>query len=197
MFDKGRHAQCVVLDPPRSSHGSALLVTCTGGQASSSLHMARAICRRAERVVVPLVQQGSLSGDVGIYMNRLSDYLFTAARLAVRADVIGHWSSVCAFGCLCHAMPCHAMQTINMPNPGRAGQAGRQGGGHIQKGVTASGQRQCFRRGTRTGDRIAAGQCSSASGGHCRQRDKWLELGAGQIRPSDVRVYSAGIGRIC
>jgi cob(I)alamin adenosyltransferase len=32
---------------------------------------------------VPLVQQGSVSSDVGIYLNRLSDYLFTAARLAV------------------------------------------------------------------------------------------------------------------
>lgn len=32
---------------------------------------------------MPLVQQGSVSSDVGIYLNRLSDYLFTAARLAV------------------------------------------------------------------------------------------------------------------
>lgn len=62
---------------------NTMCVTIAGGQASSFLHMARSICRRAERAVVPLVQQGSVSADVGVYMNRLSDYLFTAARMAV------------------------------------------------------------------------------------------------------------------
>lgn len=58
-------------------HGDA------GGQASSYLHMARSICRRAERAVVPLIGKGSVHEDVGVFLNRLSDYLFTAARMAV------------------------------------------------------------------------------------------------------------------
>ena len=46
--------------------------------------MARSICRRAERAVVPLVLAESVEDSVSVYLNRLSDYLFTAARLAVR-----------------------------------------------------------------------------------------------------------------
>lgn len=51
-----------------------------GGQAAALLHMARSICRRAERSTVPLVKAGSTDAAVGTYLNRLSDYLFTAAR---------------------------------------------------------------------------------------------------------------------
>mmetsp|Transcript_6527 Transcript_6527/g.18801 ORF Transcript_6527/g.18801 Transcript_6527/m.18801 type:complete len:83 (+) Transcript_6527:558-806(+) len=56
----------------------------SGGQASAFLHVARSTCRRAERAVVPLVQSGSVHTDVGVFMNRLSDYLFTAARIAAK-----------------------------------------------------------------------------------------------------------------
>lgn len=56
----------------------------SGGQASAFLHMARSICRRAERAVVPLIGQGSVHEDVGVFLNRLSDYLFTAARMAAK-----------------------------------------------------------------------------------------------------------------
>ena len=58
----------------------------TGGHASAALHMARSICRRAERAVVPLTLAGSAEQAVAVYLNRLSDYLFTAARLAVRTS---------------------------------------------------------------------------------------------------------------
>jgi cob(I)alamin adenosyltransferase len=51
-----------------------------GGVASASLHVARAICRRAERSVVPLVLEGECEDAAAIYLNRLSDYLFVAAR---------------------------------------------------------------------------------------------------------------------
>ena len=45
--------------------------------------MARAICRRAERSVIPLVSAGTVDLAVGVYLNRLSDYLFVLARVAV------------------------------------------------------------------------------------------------------------------
>jgi len=51
-----------------------------GGVPAASLHMARAVCRRAERAVVPLVLGGDCEDAVAIYLNRLSDYLFIAAR---------------------------------------------------------------------------------------------------------------------
>jgi len=58
----------------------------SGGFASSHLHLARAACRRAERSVIPLVSQGSTDVQVSIYLNRLSDYLFTIARVAAKQD---------------------------------------------------------------------------------------------------------------
>ena len=56
---------------------------CVGGLASSHLHVARAICRRAERSTTPLVSAGMTDQTVGRYLNRLSDYLFVLARFVV------------------------------------------------------------------------------------------------------------------
>ena len=56
----------------------------SGGPAASFLHMSRSICRRAERSVVPLARDGSTDQSVAVYLNRLSDYLFTAARHAAQ-----------------------------------------------------------------------------------------------------------------
>ena len=52
-----------------------------GGHASvSHLHIARCICRRAERCCVRLETETKESGIVIKYLNRLSDYLFVLAR---------------------------------------------------------------------------------------------------------------------
>ncbi|QAU49432.1 cob(I)yrinic acid a,c-diamide adenosyltransferase [Bradyrhizobium guangzhouense] len=55
-----------------------------GTPAAAYLHVARTICRRAERVMVELAAQpGETVGAAGIqYMNRLSDFLFVASRAA-------------------------------------------------------------------------------------------------------------------
>ena len=52
-----------------------------GTAGASHLHHARAVCRRAERRVVTLARRSAVDPDVLRYLNRLSDYLFAAARL--------------------------------------------------------------------------------------------------------------------
>ncbi|KDD72581.1 hypothetical protein H632_c3168p1, partial [Helicosporidium sp. ATCC 50920] len=52
---------------------------------AAALHAARSVARRAERSVTPLVREGAVDPEVGIFLNRASDYLFTAARLAAKA----------------------------------------------------------------------------------------------------------------
>ena len=52
----------------------------TGGRASAQLHVARTVCRRAERRTVGLVQDGVCDPNALRYLNRLSDFFFTAAR---------------------------------------------------------------------------------------------------------------------
>lgn len=53
-----------------------------GGPAGAGLHLARASCRRAERAAVELAGKDKVPQAVLVYLNRLSDYLFTAARWA-------------------------------------------------------------------------------------------------------------------
>ncbi|RLK51322.1 ATP:cob(I)alamin adenosyltransferase [Alkalispirillum mobile] len=56
-----------------------------GSPAASHCHLARAICRRAERLVVALnASDGPVSEPLLSYMNRLSDLLFVAARCIAR-----------------------------------------------------------------------------------------------------------------
>lgn len=59
---------------PRGSKGAALL------------HQARAVCRRAERELVTLSREEAVSPIHLKYLNRLSDYLFVAARVQNRCD---------------------------------------------------------------------------------------------------------------
>ena len=52
-----------------------------GTPAAAYLHLARTICRRAERITVELKDSGeSVSPEVLSYINRLSDFLFVASR---------------------------------------------------------------------------------------------------------------------
>ena len=54
-----------------------------GGSASAAhLHHARTIARRAERLMVGLAQREQVSRPALVYINRLSDFLFIAARYA-------------------------------------------------------------------------------------------------------------------
>ncbi|MCU0627728.1 MAG: cob(I)yrinic acid a,c-diamide adenosyltransferase [Gemmatimonadaceae bacterium] len=53
-----------------------------GTPKASALHVARTVCRRAERRVVTLRHQEDIPELVVIYLNRLSDLLFTLARVA-------------------------------------------------------------------------------------------------------------------
>jgi cob(I)alamin adenosyltransferase len=53
-----------------------------GAPKAAALHVARTVCRRAERHVVTLQRSVELPALVVIYLNRLSDLLFTLARLA-------------------------------------------------------------------------------------------------------------------
>jgi cob(I)alamin adenosyltransferase len=53
-----------------------------GTPAAAHLHLARTVCRRAERWVVSLAREEPANPQVGIYLNRLSDFLFVAARAA-------------------------------------------------------------------------------------------------------------------
>jgi cob(I)alamin adenosyltransferase len=51
-----------------------------GSNAVSFCHIARCICRRAERLAVHLSEDSFVDDKVVIYLNRLSDYLFTLSR---------------------------------------------------------------------------------------------------------------------
>ena len=51
-----------------------------GSNAISFCHIARCVCRRAERITVHLAEESPVDEKVNIYLNRLSDYLFTLAR---------------------------------------------------------------------------------------------------------------------
>ncbi len=53
-----------------------------GTAKAAALHQARTVCRRAERSVVHLAHEAEVPSSFVVYLNRLSDLLFTLARLA-------------------------------------------------------------------------------------------------------------------
>jgi cob(I)alamin adenosyltransferase len=57
-----------------------------GGPAASACHVARAVCRRAERRCWSLARTESVSPETLKYLNRLSDLLFVMARVLARHE---------------------------------------------------------------------------------------------------------------
>ena len=60
----------------------------SGHQISSLCHIARTICRRAERSIVALSEKEKLSGTPIMFLNRLSDYLFVLSRKILQENNI-------------------------------------------------------------------------------------------------------------
>lgn len=57
-----------------------------GSRAAALCHVARTVCRRAERSMITLASQETLEPLAQVYLNRLSDLLFVLARVVNRAD---------------------------------------------------------------------------------------------------------------
>lgn len=53
-----------------------------GSPGAAALHVARTVCRRAEREVLRFREFSDVAGNTLVYLNRLSDWLFMAARFA-------------------------------------------------------------------------------------------------------------------
>ena len=51
-----------------------------GSPAAAQIHVARAVCRRAEREVITAAGKEAIPHEAIVFLNRLSDYLFTLAR---------------------------------------------------------------------------------------------------------------------
>jgi cob(I)alamin adenosyltransferase len=60
-----------------------------GTPKAAALHLARTVCRRAERSVVRLAHESEVHDLFIVYLNRLSDLLFALARLANHRDGAG------------------------------------------------------------------------------------------------------------
>jgi cob(I)alamin adenosyltransferase len=57
-----------------------------GNVAAATCHVARTVCRRAERIVVSLAREEAINPPVIKYLNRLSDLLFVLCRVLSRQD---------------------------------------------------------------------------------------------------------------
>lgn len=57
-----------------------------GDEFAARLHMARAVCRRTERLAVALYDMGENTGNWIPYLNRLSDYLFVLIRFYTNSN---------------------------------------------------------------------------------------------------------------
>ncbi len=60
-----------------------------GSRAAAAAHLARTVCRRAERAVIALGREATVSDATRIYLNRLSDLLFVLGRTLNREAGLG------------------------------------------------------------------------------------------------------------
>ncbi len=67
-----------------------------GSPSAAHLHLARTVCRRAERLVVALAHRDPVPPDLIVYLNRLSDFLFVLARAVNRRGGVADvpWSGL-------------------------------------------------------------------------------------------------------
>jgi cob(I)alamin adenosyltransferase len=77
-------ADCDEANAPLSELKSFILPG--GSEQASRLHIARAVCRRAERDVLEAARQRPVNPLAVVYLNRLSDLLFILARVASNGD---------------------------------------------------------------------------------------------------------------
>jgi cob(I)alamin adenosyltransferase len=80
-------AQVEALEQVIDTHGAKLptlknFILPGGTPKAGALHLARTVCRRAERAVVGLARRETISPTIVPYLNRLSDLLFVLARAA-------------------------------------------------------------------------------------------------------------------
>ena len=80
--DRIRELEQAIDDAERELEPLKAFILPGGTPKSAALHVARTVCRRAERRVVQLQHQDPIPDLAVIYLNRLSDLLFTLARLA-------------------------------------------------------------------------------------------------------------------
>lgn len=59
-----------------------------GSRVAAALHVARTVCRRAERRIVQLSKKGEIGTTPVVYINRLSDLLFVTARYANKLESV-------------------------------------------------------------------------------------------------------------
>jgi cob(I)alamin adenosyltransferase len=57
-----------------------------GGGAAAAVHVGRAVCRRAERILLTLSRRDPVNQQSRMYLNRLSDLFFVLARALARAN---------------------------------------------------------------------------------------------------------------
>lgn len=84
----GRHVEALEADIDRLNEALSPLTSFIlpgGGPAGAAAHHARTVCRRAEREVLLLSRSEPVRSEARIYLNRLSDLFFVAARACAHA----------------------------------------------------------------------------------------------------------------